>query len=428
MRNIINRRRFLGGAIATAVGTALVRRGRGESLENEASKLILSAPLTHSDWMLKNGIQWGEPGVKHMLDACKACGWSRIYWRALDGGRSNYKSKLLKPGGKWDEDNFWNPQNEADRKVSETYSAGVTPERKKEIQAKCEAMDYGSFDSLAAAVKYGHSIGLQIHAWVSINEDDHGWGIVSEFARTHPQYCWVRRDGRAYHSQMSFAFEEVRKYKLAILQELMGYDIDGIFMDWIRTGDVRDNPQTDKDGVADNGYETLNVEAFKSQFCVGPHDVANNDPRGVKVRAEPQTVFMREARKVVGAKPLAVMVGHPWHYRGHLDPIAGNLKGLLLDVSTWAKEGLVDSAVAAGYYRAGGNAEKACNALKEETGGKADVWLFGWVPNTVADLERDLGIAERVGAKQVLFWEADYIDDRANAAELKAAMSSRART
>src|SRR5205823_1582714 len=141
-------------------------------------------------------------------------------------------------------------------------------------------------------------------------------------------------DGTPYHSQMSFAFEEVRNYKLAILKELLAYNIDGLFLDWIRTGDVRDNPQTDKNGGADNGYEQPNIDAFKKKYNKDLHDVPNDDPNWLAVRAEPQTIFMREARKLTKQKPLAVMVGHPWHYRGELDPIAGNLKGLLLDVST----------------------------------------------------------------------------------------------
>src|SRR3954469_7963874 len=70
-------------------------------------KFVLSAPLTHSDWMLKSKMEWGPGGVQHMLDACKECGWSRIYWRVLDGGRSLYRSKLMRPMGRWDEDSFW---------------------------------------------------------------------------------------------------------------------------------------------------------------------------------------------------------------------------------------------------------------------------------------------------------------------------------
>ena len=53
------------------------------------------------------------------------------------------------------------------------------------------------------------------------------------------------------------------------------------------------------------------------------------------------------------------MVGHPYHYRGHIDRIDGNLRGLLLDVKTWADEGLMDAALAAGYYRDGGTPELA---------------------------------------------------------------------
>ena len=124
---------------------------------------------------------------------------------------------------------------------------------------------------------------------------------------------------------------------------------------------------------------------------------------------------------------MAVMVGHPWHFRGTIDRIAGNLKGLLLDVGAWAREGLVDCVVAAGYYRDGGTPEKAYRALKEETGGKVDVWSYAWVPQTVAEFDRDFNLARSLGARQLLFWEADYIDDRKNAAELKAAMWARSR-
>ena len=92
-------------------------------------------------------------------------------------------------------------------------------------------------------------------------------------------------------------------------------------------------------------------------------------------------------------------------------------------MKTWAREGLVDAVVAAGYYRDGGTADSAWRALKQETEDKVAVWTYAWVPQAVADFERDFALAQTLGAKQILFWEADYIDDRPNAAELKAAMS-----
>jgi hypothetical protein len=132
----------------------------------------------------------------------------------------------------------------------------------------------------------------------------------------------------------------------------------------------------------------------------------------------------RQRRKRV---PITAMVGHPWHYRGMQDAIDGNLRGLLLDVPTWAKEGLIDAVIAAGYYRPGGDATKAFEALKKETNNKVDVWYYAWVPNTVDEFNRDYAAAEKLGAKNILFWEADYIDDRANAAALKQAMSAKAK-
>ena len=427
----MNRRTLLKAAVVAAGAAIAPRSGDFAVAGDVADKLVLGVPLTHSDWMLKPGMEWGEAGVRHMLDACKACGWSNVYWRACDAGQATYKSRLMRPASHADADNIFSPGTDDGRAAVKRLLPSLTAEQGKGYLEKMARMDYGTFDSLAAAVTYGHRIGLKVHAWASINEDDHGWGWPSEFTKAHPECRWVRRDGRRYHSQLSFAFEGVRRYKLGLLDELLAYPIDGIFLDWIRTGDIRDNPQNDASGIADYGYEAPNVEAFKSRFNLDPRDVPADDERWARVRAEPQTIFMRAARELCRKKrpglPLAVMVGHPWHYRGAVDRIAGNLKGLLLDATTWAREGAMDSAVAAGYYRDGGDAEKAWRALREETGGNTQVWTYAWVPQNVAEFERDFNLARSLGARQMLLWEADYIDDRASAAELKAAMAARAK-
>jgi hypothetical protein len=424
------RRTFVKSLAAVAAAWSPV--ARGIAAESANGKLTLSAPLTHSDWLLKaDGPRWGLEGVRHMLDACKDCGWTHVYWRVFDAGVATYASKLLRPGDKAEDDNYFHPQNDADLAVRQKFSP-LTPQRAAEILKQLEAIDYARFDSLAAAIEYGHKIGIKIHAWATINEDDHGWGWPSEFSKAHPQFRWVRRNGRAYRSQLSFAFAEVRAYKIALIDELLGhYDVDGLFLDWIRTGDVRDNPQTDSKGVADNGYEGPNIAAFRSRFDTDPHEVPNEDDRWVRMRAEPQTLFMRSVRERVKRHhkkvPIAVMVGHPWHYRGLQDPIDGNLRGLLLDVATWAKEGLMDAAVAASYFRPGGNATKALQALRSETNGKVDLWYYAWVPQTPEEFAREFEAASEAGAKRMLFWEADYIDDRPNAAALKRAMWAKAK-
>lgn len=421
----------------TSMGICLViALGNLAALADETPNtppLLLGAPLTHSDWMLHDGVAWGPEGVHHMLDMCKASGWTRVYWRTLDGGRSLYKSALMDPQGKWDEDNFWNPAAPEDRKLMESYTGTMTPESRAALLQKLERYDYGTFDTLAEAVRYGHQIGIEVHAWISINEDDHGWGLRSRFTNAHPETRWRKRNGAFYHTQQSFAFTEVMKYKLAIAEEILTqYEVDGLFIDWLRTGDIRDNPQTDPEGVADHGYEEPLVTGFKAQYGLDPREIPNGDERWVRFRAEPHTAFMRALRQLVQSKrpglPIAALVVHPWAYRGQQDKIDGNLRGMLLDVAAWAREGLVDAVVPAGYYTGEGTPEKAYNALREESGGKTGVWFFGWVPGSVADVDRDFGLAEKLGARQILFWEADYIDGRPNKEELQNAMRARALT
>ena len=291
---------------------------------------------------------------------------------------------------------------------------------------------YGTVDSLAEAVRYGHEIGLEIHAWFSINEDDHAWGWPSRYTVAHPEHRWIRRDGGAYHSQLSFAYPEVRDYKLAIVREVLDhYAVDGIFLDWIRTGDVRD-PQVDADGVADYGYEPILVDGFKTQYGIDPRSIPNNDMRWVKYRAEPQTIFMRAVREITNSKsprlPVAVMVQHPWSYRGDNPKYADNLQGLLLDVATWASEGLTDAAVPAGYYgtNSGGTPQLAYEHLKQLTGGKIDIWMYAWVPTTADEFRSGLDVAHKLGARQILYWEADYIDNNPNKTELQQVMTEHA--
>jgi len=358
----------------------------------------VGSPITHSDWMLRDPApQWGPEGVRQVLDRCKACGWDRVYWRCFDGGRALYHSRLMDPLHNFDADENYHKDHGSEW-----------------VLEKLSRFDWSESDAFAEAVRYGHEIGLEVHAWLSINEDDHGYGLTSRFTREHPDTRWVRRDGTVYRSQQSFAFGEVRAYKLALVREILSYDPDGIFFDWIRTGDVRDNPQTDADGVATYGYEEPNVRKFTARYGMSPQEVPNGDPRWVAVRAEPQTVFMREASRLIRRRcpkaVISVMVHGPYGYRGRPTdtPYDGSLRGLLVDVATWAREGLVNEVVAAGYYRPGGDAEQTYRWLARETDGRCALWLFGWI-GSPEQFRADIDLAQRLGAAELLLWESDYI-------------------
>jgi hypothetical protein len=368
----------------------------------------------------KDGPEWGPAGVRHMLTRCKEFGFTKIFWRCYDGGRSTYIGKLIEPY-KWDE-----------HEEIYQHSPGYIPAPEGETLKRCQELDYYGFDTLKAAVDIGHELGLEIYGWMSINEDDHGIGWPSRFSREHPECRWTRRNGEKYHSQLSFAFPAVREYKLGLVQEVLGYDVDGILLDWIRTGDIRDNPQADEIGTADCGYEQPNLDAFKQRYGLDPHEVSTDDPRWIALCAAPITEFMRGVHQLVKKHKrqigAAAMVQHPWAYRGVLpmhitkdtpqwvinmsgNRYAGSLNGLLCDIKTWAREGLVDTLLASGYYVDGGTPEKAYEYMLQETEGRLPLTLYVWVPGAAADFERDLKIAEKLGAREMLFWEADYIDN-----------------
>jgi uncharacterized lipoprotein YddW (UPF0748 family) len=193
---------------------------------------------------------------------------------------------------------------------------------------------------------------------------------------------------------------------------------------------VRDNPQTDANGVADYGYEAPSIQGFKRKYGLDPHTLDNGDSRWVRFRAAPLTEFMRRVRKLTRRKklPVSVLVANPWCYRGLGDKIAGNLNGLLLDVPTWAREGLIDAACPAGYFKGGGSTEEACKSLKHETDGRIEIWPYEWVPKTPAEFGSQAARAKALGANHILFWEGDYFDDPEQPAReaLAKAMSAQA--
>ena len=439
-KQLINRRQFLkrSGAAASGMICGPAAMGAVDSAtKNSEQRLIFGTPLTHCDWMLKDNrpdVVWGIEGVRHMLSVCKAAGMAQVYWRVLDAGRAMYKSRLVLPAENYEFDQFYNPVTAEEKALLDSFHMDYQRRghSNRSISETLSALDYTNFDSFAAALQVGHELGLEIHAWVTINEDDHGWGASSAFSRLWPEYRWVRRDGRAYRSQLSLAFPKVMEYKLGIIKELLAYDLDGLFIDWLRTGDVRDNPQTDEKGVANYGYEERSAEGFKRKHGVDPHAIPNDDPRWVRFRAEPRTEFMRGVRKVARARrkslPISVLVANPWCYRGLGDKIAGNLNGLLADVGTWAREGLIDAASPAGYFKGGGSTEEACEALKNETSGRIEIWPYEWAPKSPDEFTAQAARARSLGAKHILFWEGDYFDDPEAPARqaLAAAMSARA--
>lgn len=98
----------------------------------------------------------------------------------------------------------------------------------------------------------------------------------------------IINQGRAGQDQtkLSYAFPEVRAFKLEILREVAERDIDGINLDFLRHPNFF-------------GYEEPMAQAFKEKYGVDAATVDAVDPRWEPLRAEQMTLFVREGRKDV---------------------------------------------------------------------------------------------------------------------------------
>jgi hypothetical protein len=62
--------------------------------------------------------------------------------------------------------------------------------------------------------------------------------------------------------------------------------------------------------------------------------------------------------------------------------------------------------------------------LQKEIGGKAVAWLYAWVPHSAAEADHEAALARKLGALQILLWEADYLDDGRPKSEISKALRS----
>ena len=150
---------------------------------------------------------------------------------------------------------------------------------------------------------------------------------ASGFSAEHPEFRILHRDGTPL-PKLSYAFPEVRGFMLSLIEEIGGYDIDGIDLCYIR-------------GPMFVGYEEPVVEDFKRKYGQDPREIAEKDERWLLHKAEYVTRFARDVRKLadeIGAKRgRKVRLSAMTYWTERLNIYHG------FDVRTWLKEGLLDA-------------------------------------------------------------------------------------
>src|ERR1043166_1999007 len=169
---------------------------------------------TFLDWVAFYG-SWGEPGVEKVFDYFKIARIERVYWRVLDGGRATYPSKVAP---------IFNGAMFTDQ-VRKGDGGGPLSYR------SMKPTRFDQWDSLASAVRIGHQRGIEVCAWFTVYEEDHGGNLGSPLA-SRTDRCQQDRNGRPYPGAIELFFPDVQSYKLKIARELMAHGVDGILLDF----------------------------------------------------------------------------------------------------------------------------------------------------------------------------------------------------
>ncbi len=150
-------------------------------------------------------------------------------------------------------------------------------------------------DTLEVVARACHDSGILCYATMRMNgdyaasakDDSLTRQFNSDFWRTHPEFR-VRGPKGEDRTKLSYAYPEVRAFKLAILREAAARDIDGLALDFLRHPPFF-------------GYEEPMVAAFRARHGVDPRPLPVTDARWGPIRAEFMTTFLRDTRKLLDA-------------------------------------------------------------------------------------------------------------------------------
>ena len=180
---------------------------------------------TLTDWTRLGGA-WGEQGVARILSYCKSAGMKKVYYRIYNGGSALYPSNVA---------SRWKGAGPSIDKLQYLGTEGTYAWR--------PYVNFENWNCVADAVRIGHDLGLEIHGWYSVFEDDHGGGSGSSFVAEHPEYIQMDINGKKMPKVVDFFFDGVREYKLKIIDEIAEFGLDGLLLDYARhnavpSGDV----------------------------------------------------------------------------------------------------------------------------------------------------------------------------------------------
>lgn len=324
---------------------------------------------TFSDWAHKSGA-YGQFGLERVFDWLETARIERVYWRAFNGGRANYPSKIAHVL-RGEEMPAWHREGE-----------GGGPQRRGAMRL----IDGQLWDELAEAVRIGHERGIEVYFWWTLCEEAHGLHVLSDWGK-RTDIRMHDRDGNDYPGTCEFGLKDVRDLKLGILDELLERNPDGLLLDFIRHNAT---PSGDARGIHRFGYNESICKAFKRKFGDDPRDLKADDPDWLAYKNDYRAKFFRTIRRKLGKRRGMDVMTVP-----HVD----NYKWLCLDLPALTRDGTFDTVLPTDMTH--------CNSPAT-------------VKRMVRDVRKQVRGRAKVGASVQAYWgnlEADSYDDALRAAE-----------
>jgi len=357
---------------------------------------------------------YGRCGVYHIVNRLRESGLTRLYLRSSGHGMAYYPSRIKQAGLRYD----------LEEAAGRIESGGVTRQALESINA---STDYGAFDHFACARDRTRELGMELVVWEEPRAEDHCCGLRSRFVKRHPQFLSVNRRGQRSPSELSPVHPEVQARRIGLFREVLSYEPDGVFFDWIKSGDTLVG-RFDEDGVWEFGYEDAMVAAFRDATGRDPRDIPNNDPQWLGFRAGFVTDYMRAARDIQKALHPDTEIGllalspgaEGWHDNLFACRKAGkkatrpvpNPMANLEDHETWISEDLID-AFCCGHNVGDGSVDSALSQVDAAMGAVGRCRLVLEVNTYPLTDEEAEGWAERLfagaaerGVDEIVFRES----------------------
>ncbi|MGI6086399.1 MAG: glycoside hydrolase family 10 protein [Kiritimatiellia bacterium] len=232
-----------------------------------------------------------------------------------------------------------------------------------------------NWDPLKTAVEAAHENHLKIAACIC---------LFLRFDGAHPEWAAVDINGKPVENWYDSYNPEVQKYYLDIIREiLLGYDVDIIYVDYIRPSEHC-------------CYTDYCRKEFKKKYGKDQVEVGYKDPDFIQWRKDGITEYLKEVRKTVQSlKPNVKLMTYVWAMYNTEESRAQQ------DVPRWSREAIPDLIQMGNYNKNPYRFRAACHALAaiRSEGGAKLIPMIGVrfvVANTVSFQEAEEAILREI--------------------------------